>query len=167
MILFSGLDSVLESIYTDNQLTERMSNVDILVNPESITYLTGKICILTKKHKNLDLLGRNGNTIITRVRCNEGPGIIYDPYIPKVFSRIVWNGDYVRALTKGTYDKIEFSYNTYTGILSYPKPREYFQEREETGELNSFGYLLYQLGENLFQDSVFQDIDLIKIGKLW
>ena len=64
MILFSGVDSVLESIYTGIPLTDRMSSATVLVNPETITYLSKKICILTKTYDKTDILVKNDNTVI-------------------------------------------------------------------------------------------------------
>lgn len=168
MILFSGVDSILESIYTGIPLTDRMANATVLVNPETITYLSKKICILTKNYdpKKAEILVKNENTVISRVTQESMKGIILDPYIPKLFENIIWNGDYVRLITPETYDNcIEFTYNSVTNILSYPKPIEYFGEVQENGEINSMGYILYQLGENIFPDTVFTDLDIVKQGK--
>lgn len=166
MILFSGVDSVLESIYTGIPLTDRMSNATILVNPETITYLSKKICILTKTYNKTEILIKNDNTVVSRVTQDFMEGVKFDPYLPKLFENIVWNGDYVRLITPETYDNcIEFTYNSITNVLSYPKPHEYFGEVQENGEINSMGYLLYQLGENLFPDTPFIDLDLVKQGK--
>lgn len=168
MILFSGVDSILESIYTGIPLTDRMANATVLVNPETITYLSKKICILTKNYdsKKAEILVKNENTVVSRVIQENMKGIILDPYIPKLFENIIWNGDYVRLITPETYDNcIEFTYNSITNILSYPKPIEYFGEVQENGEINSMGYLLYQLGENIFPNTIFKDLDIVKQGK--
>jgi hypothetical protein len=168
MILFSGVDSILESIYTGIPLTDRMANATVLVNPDTITYLSKKICILTKNYdpKKAEILVKNENTVISRVTQENMKGITLDPYLPKLFENIVWNGDYVRLITPETYDNcIEFTYNSVTNILSYPKPIEYFGEVQENGEINSMGYILYQLGENIFPDTIFTDLDIVKQGK--
>jgi hypothetical protein len=168
MILFNGIDSIIESIYTETPMTDRMANATILVNPETITYLSKKICILTKNYdpKKLKILLNNNNTVVSRVTQENMKGVIYDPYLPRLFSNITWNGDYIRLITPETYDNcVEFTFNTITNILSYPKPTEYFGEVEENGEVNSMGFLLYQLGENIFPDTPFQDLDLVKHEK--
>lgn len=168
MILFSGVDSILESIYTGIPLTDRMANATVLVNPDTITYLSKKICILTKTYdpKKSEILVKNDNTVISRVIQDNMKGIKYDPYLPKLFENITWNGDYIRLITPETYDNcVEFTYNSVTNILSYPKPIEYFGETQDNGEVNSMGYILYQLGENLFPDTDYVDLDIVKLGK--
>ena len=168
MILFSGIDSVIESIYTGIPLTERMANATVLVNPETITYLSKKICILTKTYdpKKSEILVKHQNTVVSRVTQESMKGIEYDPYLPKLFENIVWNGDYIRLITPETYDNsVEFTYNSITNVLSYPKPIEYFGEVQDNGEINSMGYLLYQLGENLYPNTNFVDLDMVKQGK--
>lgn len=168
MILFSGVDSILESIYTGIPLTDRMANATVLVNPDTITYLSKKIVILTKNYdpKKAEILVKNENTVVSRITQESMKGITFDPYIPKLFENIIWNGDYVRLITPETYDNcIEFTYNSVTNILSYPKPIEYFGEVQDNGEINSMGYILYQLGENIFPDTIFTDLDIVKQGK--
>ena len=168
MILFSGVDSILESIYTGIPLTDRMANATVLINPSTITYLSKKICILTKTYDSelSEILVKNNNTVISRVTQENMAWIKYDPYLPKLFENIIWNGDYIRLITPETYDNcIEFTYNSVTNVLSYPKPIEYFGEVQENGEVNSMGYILYQLGENIFPDTVFTDLDIVKQGK--
>lgn len=168
MILFDGsIDCILESIYTGIPMTDRISHATVLINPKVVTYLSKKICILTKDSDKIETLVKNDNTVVSRVTQSYMKGVHLDPYLPKILPRIQWNGDTVRYITLETYDHcIEYTYNTVTGVLSYPKPVEYLGEHQENGEVNSMGYILYQLGEDIFpQDNPYKDLDLVKLGK--
>ncbi len=168
MILFDGsIDCIIESIYTGIPMTDRMSHATVLVNPKVITYLSKKICILTKSYDNIENLVKNDNTVVSRVKQDFMKDVHYDPYLPKILPKIQWNGDTVRFITLNTYDaSIEYTYNTITGVLSYPKPIEYLEELQDTGELNSMGFLLYQLGEDIYPDNkIYTDLDIVKLGK--
>lgn len=167
MILFDGsIDCILESIYTGIPMTDRMAHATVLVNPKVVTYLSKKICILTKDYDKTEELVKN-NTVVSRITQEYMKGVQFDPYLPKILPRIQWNGDTVRFLTPETYDIcIEYTYNTITGILSYPKPIEYFGETQSNGEINSMGYILYQLGEDIFpKENPYTDLDIVKLGK--
>ena len=46
MIYLEGLESIVECIYLNDELDNKISSCDVFVNPESIKYLTGKTIII-------------------------------------------------------------------------------------------------------------------------
>ena len=50
MVLLTGLDSIIESLYLDERLTEHSRDGNILVNPVSISYVINKVIIINHKY---------------------------------------------------------------------------------------------------------------------
>ena len=47
MIYLEGLESVIESVYLNDPVSDKVGECKVLVNPENIKYLTGRTIILT------------------------------------------------------------------------------------------------------------------------
>lgn len=165
MILLTNLDSVIESLYLDIPLTNKFRDSKIIVNPENITYLVGKTIIINKfNYSDLDIeiLIKNNNKIVSRLFSNDSR-VNYIPYFPRLCPNIRWNGEYVRFLNEDIYENIDYLFDGTS--LYYPKCREYLNILGQHNECNALGYLLYQLGENIYQETPFIDLDIVKIGK--
>ena len=165
MILFSGLDSVIESLYLERNLSDRMKDSSILVNPEVITYLAKKIVIISNpgySRGNIDTLVNNENTVISRVHSGI-PGVIFSPYLPKLCMNILWNGQYLDYIDQYCYKKIDYYFDGTK--LYFPKAITIFNITGDHNSLSSIGWVLYQIGENLYPDTEFKDLDIVKLLK--
>lgn len=165
MIYFSGLDSIIESLYLDETLNEKIGGCDIIVNPEVETYLVRKTIILntisydiTKIHRLLN----NKCTVISRTTNFGIPGVKVYPYLPRPNFKVLWNGDFY-DISKGD---IECLFDTTRNILFFPKLEGDMAEFiTETGELSYLGWAMYQVGQDL-KESQFPDLDILKTKKM-
>ena len=170
-IFGSDLGSLVESVYLEIPYTDNQRNFNIVVNPLRITYLIGKVVIINKfsyPKENLKILLENRNKIISRVWLGDKymEGIIFDPYLPRVNLGIAWNGETLDTLGE---ENIEMNNPIYYSIdsdtLFFPKVKHYRDRQGEKGEYNFIGYLLYQTGLNLYKNSEFKYLDIIKCKK--
>ena len=148
------LPSITESIYLGIHRTEVPRDYNILVNPESTTYIIRKTVILNifdYPEKSIKELLKNECRIISRVFIND-PEIEYSPYLFRYSSRIVWNGE------------IGFSWSLDSGILHISKLGRNMLRFGERGESDYLGFLAHQVGIHVYPGP-YQDLDLVKIKK--
>lgn len=174
MIYLEGLESVVECIYLNEELDNRVSSCNVFVNPENIKYLTGKTVIINvgdyPKEK-IEQLVKNGCRVISRV-YTDIENVEVRPYILRINTNIQWNGRVVTNYVEFTdlldeTNECEFSVDDY--VLYFPKissikpgnPRA----MDSYGNLTSIGWALQQVGVNLV-DSAFTDLDIIKTEKI-
>lgn len=165
-IFGTDLGSLVESVYLGIPYTDNLRGYNVIVNPEKVTYIVGKTVIINRfdyPEQLITELTRNHNTIISRV---WKPGTIFDPYLPRLNQRIQWNGEVLETLGE---ENIEIHnpiyYSMDSDVLFFPKVRHYRDRVGQKGELNFIGYLLYQTGRNLYPESEFKDLDLVKCRK--
>lgn len=154
MIRFDGIASILESIYLSEDLTTKLQNITIEVNPESLKFLSGRLVIINSRDYVLSTDRGYGNTIISRVSSDD-PGVIYVPYIPRILPKVRWSG-----MTVSSKEEAIESFYYDSGYLYFPKIHGYFSESADN--LDYLGYLQYQVGYNFYEDSPFRDLDILK-----
>ena len=170
-IFGSDLGSLVESIYLGIPYTDNQRNFTIIVNPYRITYLIGKTVIINRfdyPRENLDILLLNRNKIISRVWLGDFymKDILFDPYLPRLNMNISWNGETLETLGE---ENIEMNnpiyYSMDSDTLFFPKVKNYRDSSGEKGEYNFIGYLLYQTGLNLYKNTEFKNLDIVKCKK--
>ena len=166
MVYFNGVLSVFESIYLGLKITDKLIYSDIVVNPISSSYLSGKTILLTIPGINPNIVNHllnNGNSVISRI-----PG--YDnrvklvPYLEKPLFNIQWNGKIIDTISKDNIETdIDFE-------VDYPKV--YFPNIKNPkntvidGYSTAIGYLLYQVGQDdIINNALFDNLDVIKCKK--
>lgn len=173
MIYFEGLESIIECLYLEDNISSRPSSCDIFINPENITYMMGRTVIINSCEypiENIKTLVSNGCRIISRVYCDV-PGVEVRPYILKLNDRINWNGEILRKFSDFSEvleeDHCRFDMKNYKlyfpkilGITPENKPMDDF------GNLSCLGWVLQQVGVNIKEDTPFTNMDLIKTQKL-
>lgn len=174
MIYFSGLDSVIESVYLSDSLDNKIGSCNVFINPSNIKYLTGKTVILNKSDypdTMVDVLVSNGCHIISRT-YNQHPDIEVQPYILRINFNILWNGmvlyDFAGDLDS-LLDKDKCKYDTESGILYFPKIYNFEDTEVEDnyGNLTALGWALQEVGINIKKyNTIFNNLDIIKSGKV-
>lgn len=157
MVKLCGLPSILESLYLEEQLTTKIREITIEVNPVNLKFLSGKTIIINSRDYVLPAEHGYCNTIISRVKECQSSDITYLPYLPKVIPNIVWNGMYVDSLEEAE-DVYLFDEKT----IYFPKINNFNVSDED---LDYLGFLEYQVGYNFFENSPFQDLDILKCRK--
>lgn len=169
-IFGSDLGSLTEGVYLGIPITDNQRNFNIAVNPSRITYLINKTVIINRFDypvENINPLLKNRNKIISRIWFGDDimENILFDPYLPRLNMNIIWNGDILNELGEKNEDIQEKAhYSTETNTLFFPKVKKYLDNPGEKGELNFIGYLLYQVGLNLFKCD-FNNLDIVKCKK--
>ena len=165
-IFGTDLGSLVESVYLGIPYTDNQRRYDVIVNPERVTYIVGKTIIINRFDYPQELiweLKKNNNTIISRVWKED---VIFDPYLPRLNLHIQWNGEVLETLGE---ENIEVNnpiyYSMDSDTLFFPKVKYYRDSPGPKGELNFIGYLLYQTGRNLYKESKFRDLDIVKCRK--
>lgn len=168
LIFGTDLGSLVESVYLGIPYTDNQRGYGIIVNPYRVTYIVGKTVIINRFDYPQDLiteLSRNNNTIISRV-WKESEGVIFDPYLPRINMKIQWNGEVLETLGEENIEmNTQIYYSMDSDTLFFPKVRYYRDLPGPKGEMNFIGYLLYQTGRNLYKESEFKNLDLIKCKK--
>lgn len=177
MIYFEGLSSIIESIYLNDLISNKLNHENVYyVNPDNIKYLVGKnIIINTVEYpveKILQLL-KNDCNVISRVYFPELKELNVQPYILKIHKNIMWNGQYVdkyKDLNKLYLDnQCHLDWEHYT--LTFPKIKpevceEITKLTDLKGNLTVLGWALQQVGVNIITDTLFCNLDLYKLGKI-
>ena len=170
MIYLEGLESVIESVYLNDPVSDKVGECKVLVNPENIKYLTGRTIILTGNkpypEEKITKLLDNGCKIISRV-YTENPNIEVQPYILRLCFDIMWNGRVINSCldVPDLFNSEEILYKS--GVLYFPKiydPRILVQDNY--GNLNCIGWALQQVGINIKKDTPFTNLDILKTGKI-
>lgn len=163
MILYSGLDSIIESLYLDDDLTESVRDCSIVVNPDEklSRYLMGRLIIINHKNYSVDLIRKlkDDNKVITRIDFSIR-GVLFDPYILRINDNIRLSGEFIDYIDESCYNDVDFRFDG--KVLYYPSPESY-EDYVYNGNLTSLGYLLYQIGYNLIDNSIFKNLDVIKL----
>lgn len=160
MVLMTGLDSVIESLYLREDLSTKIKDSDIVVNPMS-TYIAKKVVIINKKYypsTYIDELLSNDNTLVSRFPTYDSR-IHFDPYELRMNDSIRCLGSNIDLVTENLYEEINHLFDN--GILYYPKPL-IFYDYMNNGYLTVLGYLLYQLGCKLEVSTRYTELDIIK-----
>lgn len=189
MIYFSGLDSIIESLYLDERLGDKLGSCKIFINPVNISYLTGKVIIINKlryPQTYVAELINNGNKVISRVFTDNNK-VDFEPYILRPIFNLVWGGDEVMVteedireiennnndkLTEKLLDRIleSCSYISDRNKLFFPKLIGKGVKKiatDDKGNLTAIGYSLQQVGVNIIKaDTPFLDMDILKTKKL-
>lgn len=172
MIYLEGLDSVIESIYLGEELSNKVGNCNIFVNPENIKYIVGKIVIINSceyPEEQIQQLIENKCHIISRVAI-DNPGVEVRPYILRICPQVMWNGRVIEEpMTLNNILECGFcEFDTDEFRLYFPKfyrcsdhiPQDAF------GNLSALGWVLQQVGINIDTKTPLTDLDLIKTRKL-
>lgn len=165
MILFNGLPSVLESLYLEDDITDKLTSSDIIVNPISSSYLTGKTIILNmpKISKNIiEEVLRKGNTVISRIP-GYNPKIKVVPYLERPLFNIFWNWKIEDKISSENMDLIDFQVD-YPNIY-FPKAKTW-EDTMVGGFPSALGVLLHQVGQdNVINNKLYYNLDLQKVKK--
>ena len=171
MIFLDGLNSIIESIYLGEEISNKLGNSTIFVNPGNVKYVIGKIVIINELNypsEKIETLLNNNCKLISRVYI-DNQNIELAPYILKLDFNIMWNG---RVLNNfDTMNKIleedDCAFDVSSGVLYFPKmsyiPREAVDEK---GNLSSLGWVLQQTGVNIKEDTPFKNLDILKTKKI-
>ena len=151
MIKLDGVPSILEGIYLGEELSPKLQNITVEVNPALLRHVTKKTVVINSRDYRIPDDTGYGNTIITRLR--EVKGAIYQPYLPRILPGVMWNGMVVKDLPEAL--KVYYYDN---GVLYFPKIHGYVCHE---ANLDWLGYIQYQLGYN-FYNSPFKDLDILK-----
>ena len=173
MIYFEGLDTVIESIYLDDELGNKIGECSVFINPDNTKYLIGRTVILNStiylESKIKELLD-NGNQVISRLNLGID-GILYQPYLLRISEKIQYSGKEVYKANDYTAKDILQNYcnlDPETGTLYFPKlynlPKYLLQDN--FGNLSGLGWACQQVGINIKEDTVFKNLDVIKLKKL-
>jgi len=155
MIYFNGVDSLIESIYLQEKLDDKVGMSDIFINPTGhIDYLVGRTVILTKPGIPIDVLLKNKNKLISRVDY-DNTSIKLQPYIKRIDFSVMWNGEIL------DWDGNEINPVMKKGILYFPKLKNIPNEElaDEKGNLTALGWVQWQVGEG-------STLDMIKTKKV-
>lgn len=174
MIYFEGLESVIESVYITDDLDNKVGGCDVFVNPLNVKYLTGKIVILNNPDypdSSIDVLSRNGCHIISRT-FRDRPDLEVQPYILRLNFDLMWNGMVLQDLGEldldTLLDKDICRYDILGGVLYFPKIYNTgkYKTTDTYGNLTAIGWALQEVGINIKQSTVFENLDILKTGKV-
>lgn len=172
MIYLEGLNSIIESIYLGEELSNKVGNCDIFVNPENVKYLIGKIVIINISEYPGELIKQlieNRCKVISRVFI-DNPEIEIRPYILRICPQVIWNGRVIKEPM--TLDNIlECGYCEFdTDEFKLYFPKFYsctnIAPEDDYGNLSSLGWVLHQSGINIKKDTPLLDLDVIKTRKI-
>ena len=165
---FDFLAEIVEKFYLSKELTERMSEATVIVNPRDTKYIFGKTVIVNKLGIDPGLLQKlsEHNTIIYRVKEETMYGE-YHPYLDKYIPEIVWSGIILPSISG--YSELTDWYIYSDNFVSLPKiTKPPLQIKDSEGNLDYLGFILYQTGSiNFPKGSIFSDLDVVKTGKVF
>ncbi len=171
MIYLEGLESIIESVYLNDRLSDKIGECKVLVNPGNIKYLTGRTIILTGNkeypEEKISKLYDNGCKIISRTYTSN-PKIEVQPYILRLSFGIMWNGRIINTCldTSDLLDSEDIVYKS--GVLYFPKIYDpTISICDSYGNLNCIGWALQQVGMNIKTDTPFVNLDILKTGKIF
>lgn len=175
MIYFEGLNSIIESVYLEEPLGNKLSSCKVFINPENITYLVGKTIIINKVSypaEKIDTLLRNNCKIISRVWL-DSDRVEIQPYILRINFNVMWNGrdidDPEGNLILRLFEKDLCNYSLDEQVLYFPRVNISHSSDliiDSYGNLTGLGWALQQVGENIKTDTPFCNLDLIKSKKV-
>jgi hypothetical protein len=174
----SGIDSFLEAAYLGIPVSARGEERFIYVNPTAYHYLYGNVVIISNPDypkKNIDWLIENGIKVIFR---NVNEYSKPNPYILRIEFGVMWNGDVLSCPKNLSFTEVLnfLKMNCEvepvdTGLpmkVFLPKiydiPKEYLLD--SSGNLTILGWSMHQVGINVGNQFVYQDLDLYKTKKI-
>ena len=167
MVHFSGLESVIESIYLEDRLGNKSGDCGVFVNPENTKYLVGKICIINSTQypeEYVKELVDNGNKVVSRILLPH-TDIIFQPYIIRVSPGIMYNGKNVQE--KLELEDVLQNYCLFDSILYFPKlDPSLYPVIDKEGNLTALGWALHQVGVLVRPGLSFPNLDIIKLKKI-
>lgn len=176
MIYFSGIDSFIETAYLEEELDTRIGASGIVVNPENVSYLTGKtiiINILDYPVAKLEAPKKNNCTLISRI-TGYPEYVNFQPYILKPEYSVIWNGRTVEWKGGSSFEDLSgylfeedlCSFDLDKLRLYFPKIRVESGKTDQSGNLTCLGWALQQIGVNVVTDTPFVDLDILKTKKM-
>ena len=175
-----SLPIALESIYLEEELSPRMSDSNIFINPDNPTYIIRKtviINVLDYPEEKIDILKKNKCNIISRVStCSSD--VVVSPYILRACFDINWNGKEcivsdvnLSNLFRNSIEEIEWSVEFPDYKLYFPKiycsSDEWVNNlADKSNNLTCVGWVLHQVGVNIKKDTSLLNLDLIKTKKI-
>lgn len=184
MIYFSGLDSIVESLYLEESLGDKLGSSKIFINPVNISYLTGKVIIINQLRYPQDSVAtliNNGNKVISRIKFTDFyKEVNFEPYILRPDFNLMWGGDEIEirenevleGMTEKLLDKIleSCSFISDRQKLFFPKLKGNGVNHiaiDSENNLTFIGYALQQVGVNIVKTNTpFLDLDILKTKKL-
>ena len=185
MIYFAtDFSSIIESIYLNERVSSSLSRSNIIVNPVKLDYLFGKTIVINDPNydwSNVTALSQQRCKIISRLDVSF-PNITINPYIVRVNTNIMWNGeeldlsdrddlsnmsDILNYLLDEECSGSRFRYDENQCSLYFPKLKLKSEEsiKDSSGNLTALGWALHQVGVN--QVDKFIDMDLLKTKKVF
>ena len=172
MIYLEGLDSIIESLYLHEEISNEIRGCNIFVNPGKVKYLIKKIVIINICEypiENIQTLAKNGCQIISRVFI-DSPEVEIRPYILRICPEVMWNGRVMKnpilfnTVLEGGYCE----FDTEEFKLYFPKLYSCTDRRQtdDYGNLSVLGWVSQQVGINVCTKTPLTDLDLIKTQKI-
>lgn len=175
MIYFEGLDSIIECVYLNETLGDKIGSCNIFVNPENIKYLSGRTVIINDYNypqENIKQLLDNKCKVISRI-FTDIDEVDVQPYITRINFYIMWNGRILNELEDlekdETWDQGDCSFSLENYILYFPKIKIIKDDpriKDSFGNLSALGWALHQVGVNLDEKTPFNNLDLLKTKKI-
>jgi hypothetical protein len=176
----SSLAPVIESIYLEEPIDNRIGSCNIIVNPENLTYIFGKTIIINDPDyiwNDALKLRDQGCKVISRI-YTEIEGISYQPYIMRINMSLMWNGETIDLGDKSLHmreildllsqdDDQKFKYEIDKKRLYFPKIKTKSGIYDIHGSLGALGWALHQVGIDTSKDCKFKNLDLLKLGKVF
>lgn len=175
MIFFEGLHSIIECIYLNDTLSDKIGSCNVFINPENIKYLTGRTVIVNDYSypiENIEQLIDNNCKVISRI-YSDVDGVDVQPYITRINFNVMWNGRILNELEDLEKDEVweqggcSFSLEDY--ILYFPKIKILDNDPriiDSYGNLSALGWALHQVGINLDEKTPFSNLDILKTKKI-
>ena len=186
MIYFdTDFSSIIESIYLNERISSSLSRSNVIVNPIRLDYLFGKTIVINDPDynwSNATILSQQRCKIISRLDVSF-PNVDVNPYIIRINTNIMWNGEeldlsdknmsmsdifnYLVSDDENDYSGPRFRYNENKCCLYFPKLKIKGSEsiKDLSGNLTALGWALHQVGVN--QVDKFINMDLLKTKKIF
>ena len=183
MIHYTGIESIIESIYLEESIEFKAGRSNIEVNPTGgMDYIVGKTVILSNlsyTEEFIENLVKNRNKVYSRVKGYSEKNVNVYPYIMRPNFLIMWNGETLNCPKEKSGNVTDFflwlkeknscSINDLgNGRASLYFPKIYGIQspllKDEFGNVTGLGWALHQVGINLCPK--FKDMDILKTKKL-
>ena len=172
MILFEGLESIVESVYLSESLCDKTGSPGtVFVNPENTKYIIGRTVIINTTdypQDSIKNLLNNNCKVISRVNTGV-PGAEVHPYITRLNFYVMWNGRILNDLSELNWDDGVCNFSLKDYILYFPKIKVKESDpaiMDAEGNLTFLGWVLHQVGVNLDSRTPFVNLDVIKTKKV-
>lgn len=166
----NNLSSIIESAFLDSDLSEKVANCDIFVDPEVVDYISTKLVIITDSDYSRDKLKKLINhhcEIIARVDSDWPKEVKVVPYNFRVNMGIVWNGSTLKHLEDLDEVLEEGVGIGERGVVFFPKIEDSpnLKTMDSKGNPTPLGWALHQVGQNQKSGEI-GDLDVIKTLKM-